>query len=396
MAVATLTLVANPGSASRKYGLYHEDHCLARLHFEHQDNQLVCSVWTPFQSISREFGDIQIEDSIYHVRELFEFAGVLKGDSSIDRVAIRIVAPGSFFLDNRIVDDEFLDRFKQAAQQAPLHVGATLVEIQCLRSVFSEAQIVGVSDSKFHVTKPDYAWNYGLPLDVADRFGIKRFGYHGLSVAGALRRLHESQIEADRIIICHLGSGSSVTAVREGVSIDTTMGFSPLEGVVMATRSGSVDAVAVHELSRSLGLSHEETLEYLNNRSGLLGLSGSSSDIRELIERESAGDYRASLALNVMVYSIQKSIGQMAAVLNGVDALVFTGTVGERSAIIRRRIVENLRYLDFAINPHTNEPCLSPTELTWVSDARISKPIYVVPTDETREMIRAAITAVSW
>jgi acetate kinase len=389
----TLTLISNPGSASRKYGLYHRNECVAQLHFELSEaGDVVCEL-SQGEGASRRLpaGIPMVEQAAESVMQVLQAANILtEGEDTIARIAVRVVAPSSYFLFDRIVDDEFISTLENTELRAPLHIRATLDELRRLRLHFPQAKVIGVSDSAFHITKPDYAWNYGLPLDDADRFDIKRFGYHGLSVASAVDALRENEKLTPRVIVCHLGGGASVTAVYKGRSFDTTMGYSPLEGVVMATRSGAIDPTAVRELQRVLGLSTDQAEEYLNEHSGLLGLSGTSSDIRELLESEVAGDHRAALALQTYIYSIQKAIGQMIAAIGGADSLVFTGTVGERSAQIRSRIVERLDFADFILDKRSNEACNEPETPTVISRLARSKPVYVIHANEAAQMLKVA------
>jgi acetate kinase len=300
-----------------------------------------------------------------------------------------VVAPGAYFLQDHEIDDGFIQRLEMHEQKAPLHIAATLGELRMLRKEFGSATIVGVSDSNFHITKPDYAWNYGISLDLADQFDIKRFGYHGISSASVVEVLRGKRPPLpSRLIICHLGSGASVTAVHRGKSVDTTMGYSPLEGVIMSTRSGNIDYAAARTIKNICDFTDESLEEYLNTQSGLLGLGGS-GDIRELLRREQEGDNQARLALATYVHSVQKAIGQMAAVLGGVDALVFTGTVGERSAPIRSRVAAKLHYLGLVLDEVANGVCDSPAEPTDTSH-KSSRPIYVVATREAAEIARRA------
>jgi acetate kinase len=270
-----------------------------------------------------------------------------------------------------------------------MHIDATLQEIRKLRDDFPEVTIVGVSDSAFHTEKPDFTWNYGLPLYDTDRLEIKRFGYHGISLAAVVRNLRRLEKLSAKLIVCHIGSTVSVTALHESRSVDTTMGFSPLDGLVMATRSGSVDPAAILYLKRSLDLDDSQLELYLNEQSGLQGLSCTSSDISDLLSYESE-DHRAALALQVYVYGIQKAIGQMTAAVGGVDMLVFTGVVGERSAIIRERILKPFHYLDLMLDAKENSECVSPSSVTCISHLAHSRPIYVIPTDEADEIARRA------
>jgi acetate kinase len=392
MGMATpLILVANPGSASRKYALFEGARLRASLHFEHADGRIICTILTDDtqKEVPVKLGELAKAPSL--LAHLLHDHQVLANDEKIHRIGLRIVAPSSYFLEHRELDNEAAEALKAMHARAPLHVAATLQELEALREQFKDTPIIGASDSAFHKTKPDYAWNYGIPLEDADRLEIKRFGYHGLSVASAVHTLKHLGKLPPRLIITHLGSGVSITAVRGGRSQDTSMGYSPLEGAIMATRSGSIDVMAASALKEALDLNEEGLVAYLNQHSGLKGLGGT-SDIRELLQHESQGDHRAALALQTFVYSIQKTIGQMSAALGGVDMLAFTGTVGERSNPIRERILENLHYLDLLLDKQTNNECISPTKPVIISRPAASKPIIVLPADEAAEIAKITQT----
>ena len=377
----SLILVANPGSASRKYALYRGSQLRASLHFEYSKGHVVCTLEhnSKHRQLTVNLSDINTAAEL--VGGLLQQNGVLQTSEYISHIGLRVVAPSNFFLKDHLVDDNVLSRLKTLAIRAPLHINATLDELRQLRQQFPKAQVVGVSDSAFHITKPEHAWNYGLPLEDADRLEIKRFGYHGLSAASVVETLRTTEKLPPKLIIAHLGSGTSITAVDNGKSIDTTMGYSPLEGTIMGTRCGSIDITAAQALKVALGYNDDQLDEYLNRRSGLLGLGGS-ADIRQLLQRQTDGDQRARLALQTYVYSVQKAIGQMTAALGGVDMLVFTGTVGERSAPIRERITAPLHYLDLALDKHANDECRAPTKPTKISQLGESKPICVIPSQE--------------
>lgn len=383
MTQSAVTLIANPGSASRKYACFVNGAERVSLHFEYDKGHVICTAQE--QGKSYRF-QVQIDDVKQSVSQLPEVLSQF--DMHVKHIGIRIVAPGGFFMQDRIIDDVFMDKLAAAEDQAPLHIAATLHELRMLRKMFAEVPIVGVSDSSFHATKPDYAWNYGLPLHDTDKLEIKRYGYHGLSAASVVHQLKSMGKLPHKVIVCHLGSGASVTAIHNGKSIDTTMGYSPLDGLIMATRSGAVDATAILALKKALHLNDKQLDEYLNQHSGLLGLSGSSSDIRELLKRVADGDHHARLALETYVYAIRKAIGQMTAVLGGLDLLVFTGTVGERSAPIRHEIIAPFQYLDLKLDTSENERCCAPNQVTCVSYLAHSRPVYVVPVDEADQMLR--------
>ncbi len=382
-----LTLVANPGSASRKYALFEGSRERGQLHFEWLYGKVICTLHKDGSSHVVHIHMADLTEAAAQVVSILRDKDALAQNEIIARIGLRIVAPSSYFLEDRRIDDECITHLTALQQRAHTHITATLQELQALRAQFPEATIAGISDSAFHITKPDYAWNYGISLDDADRLEIKRFGYHGLSVASVVRELELSAKLPAKLIVCHLGSGASVTAVLGGKSIDNTMGYSPLEGLVMSTRSGSIDPTAVNALKEAFNWNDNAVSEYLSNHSGLLGLGGS-SDIRELLRRDGDGDHRSRLALQTYVYNIQKAIGQMASALSGADGLVFTGTVGERSNPIRERVVARLHYLDFILDPNVNDATQAPESATIVSRLAHSKPIYVAPANESAEIAR--------
>ena len=383
----SLILVANPGSASRKYALYDGTKELARVHCEWLYGRVVCTVEKGGEQHQAPVELLDLTEAGGQVVGVLQSHGLLPEGKTIGRVGLRVVAPSSYFLEDHIVDDHFIAQLRAIRKRAPIHIDATLAELDMLRRQFPHATVVGVSDSAFHITKPDYAWNYGISLEDADRYEIKRFGYHGLSVASVVQELHKEHKLPPKVAVVHLGSGASVTAVHGGRSMDNTMGYSPLEGVVMSTRSGSIDPTAVSALNDVFRWNATQTENYLNNHSGLLGLGGS-SDIRELLRREADGDHRSGLALKTYIYSVQKAVGQMASALGGLDALVFTGTVSERSAPIRDRVIDRLHYLDFILERHANEGITPGEPLALISRVARSKPIYVVPTRESAEIAR--------
>lgn len=393
MAVDALVLAANPGSASRKYALYSYGKLLASLHFEFENGQIICTLEQAGNS-QKLYPNIQsLEQTPQHIVPMLKQAGVKLKDG-FKAIGLRTVAPTGEFLNDCLLNKDALKKLATLERIVPLHIHATLQEAQALQTTFNGTPIVLVSDSAFHITKPDYAWNYAINLEDADRFDIKRFGYHGISLAAIVRELRSANKLPEKLIICHLGSGASVTAVLNGQSLDTSMGFSPLEGLMMATRSGNIDVLAAHTLQKQLKFKTADLENYLNKYCGLLGVSGFSSDIRELLDAENNGHYRAGLALRMYVNRIQQAIGQMAASLGGVDALLFTGTVGCRSCPIRQRVVANLGFLGLAIDENKNHTIIEPAELKIISLPKRQKPIYVITTDENQEIAARALALI--
>ncbi|XMB34335.1 acetate/propionate family kinase [Candidatus Saccharibacteria bacterium oral taxon 955] len=389
-----LILVANPGSSSRKYALYESDKLALRaeLHIESSDGQIVATLRTNSGSRQVETTLSEVHDAPREVRGILVRENILNENEAITAIGLRVVAPGSYFMEDRVISDEVIAKLEETKSLAPIHIFATLEELKILREYFGQTPVVAVSDSAFHRTKPPYAWNYGINIQDADSLEIKRYGYHGISVASAVDELWNRGKLPPKVVVCHLGSGSSVSAIFHGRSIDNTMGFTPLEGVLMATRSGDISPGAVRALQTKLGMDWSGIESYLNQRGGLLGIGGS-NDIRDLIEREKNGDHLAHLALTTLVHTIHKAIGSMIATLNGCDLLVFTGTVGERSAILRKRIVAHLEFVDFIIDGNLNDGCTEPDQLTSISQSAKSKPIIVIPTNESVEIAKRTLKA---
>jgi acetate kinase len=270
-------------------------------------------------------------------------AGALRDLPDPDVVGHRVVHGGRRFREAVRVDGEVLRALHELTDLAPLHQPKSLAALEAVSGALPGVPAVACFDTAFHVTLPDAAATYALPAALRDRFGIRRYGFHGLSHAYASRRATELT-GAARVVTCHLGAGASLAAVRDGRSVDTTMGFTPLEGLVMATRSGTVDPGLLLWLLEGDRVGESDLADILEHESGLLGLAGT-ADMREVLARAQRGDEAAVLALDVYLHRLRAGIAAMAASLGGLDALVFTGGVGERSAEVRRRAVEGLSFL---------------------------------------------------
>jgi acetate kinase len=283
-------------------------------------------------------------------------ARALQGMEGVEAVGHRVVHGGPRYRQSVRIDDEVLRYLESITDLAPLHLPAALAGIDAVREVLPRVPGVACLDTAFHAGMPAAASTYAVPTAWRERYGIQRFGFHGFSHSYAARRaaeiLKESQSEI-RVVTCHLGSGASLAAVMEGRSVDTTMGFTPLEGLVMATRSGTVDPGMVLWLQRHAGLGEPELTEALDREGGLKALAGT-GDMREVLERMSAGDERAKLAFDVYVHRLRASIAAMAAAMKGLDVLVFTGGVGENAAPVRAAGAEGLRFLGVAVSAERN------------------------------------------
>lgn len=304
----------------------------------------------------------------------------------------RVVHGADRFSTSVVVDDEVLAAVEQVSPLAPLHNPPALQVIAAARDLLADVPHVAVFDTAFHATMPLAAWRYAVPEQWSSRYGVRRYGFHGTShryVSARAAELLHRPYEQTRVVVAHLGNGCSATAVRDGVSVDTTMGLTPLEGLVMGTRSGDVDPGLFAHLDRVAGLSTAEVTDALNGRSGLLGLSGSSNDMRTVEGAADAGDERAALALEVFTYRLAKAVAALAVPLERLDALVFTGGIGENSVTVRRRTLARLRLLGLEEDTEANGRHGRDT------DGRVSVPgstvALVVPTDE--ELLIARDTA---
>ena len=291
--------------------------------------------------------------------------GVLSTLEDIEAVGHRCVHGGEEFFCSKLIDDQVIAQIKKCSDIAPLHNPANLLGINAVSEALPSVPQVAVFDTAFHQTMPSYAYMYALPYEYYDKYCIRRYGFHGTShkyVSAKGAKFTGLDINNSKIITCHLGNGSSVTAVANGKSIDTSMGFTPLEGVIMGTRCGCVDPDVVTYLQEKEGLSAAEMSRVLNKKSGFLGLSCVSSDARDLNDAANAGDAKAKLTLKKLVYDVTKYIGAYAAVMNGVDLIVFTGGIGENNSRMRRRVCENLTYLgvkfDYEANVATGKDAL--------------------------------------
>ncbi len=384
-----LILVVNPGSSSRKYAVYKGQECLADLHFETSQNKIICTLRLG-EKINQAIIHVDSLDKVgAQVFEVLSFYNAQIKVEDIAKIAIRVVAPSSYFQQHRRLDKRALSKLEELKSDAGLHITSTLKESKLFSKLLPDVDQFAISDSAFHSTIPDYISSYAIEQTYADKLDIKRYGYHGISVGSVVTQLKVENKMAERLVVCHIGSGVSVTALRGGKSLDTTMGYSPLEGVAMATRSGSIDPVAVRALRKDLDISENQVIELLNKESGLLGVSGISSDLRDILAERRKGNDSATLAVALYVHRIQQAIASMIASLGGVDGLVFTGIVGQRSAEIRSLILAKMMYLDFHVAAEKNHKA---SETNKILDISSSGPlnIYVVASREDQEMARLA------
>ena len=308
--------------------------------------------------------------------------GVLSSIEDIEAVGHRIVHGGEFFSCSALVNEDVLKKIEYCCDFAPLHNPAHLLGIRAVQQVLPTVPQVVTFDTAYHQTMPDYAYMYALPYSYYEKYRIRRYGAHGTShqyVAQKGAKFCGVDLNNSKIITCHLGNGSSITAIRNGESVDTSMGFTPLEGMIMGTRVGNIDANVIPYIMKKENLSPDEVTTLINKKSGFLGLSGVSSDARELDEKANAGDYKSKLVFKKLTFDIIKNIGQFVAEMNGVDLIVFTGGIGEHNNRLRRRVCENFTYLGLKFDYEANK--------AFGEDAIISLPdskvkVALITTDE--------------
>jgi acetate kinase len=310
--------------------------------------------------------------------------GCIASMKEIEAVGHRVVHGGPYFSESVVVTDDVLAKLELCRDLAPLHTGPSLMGIHgCIDAMPGIPQVL-VFDTAFHQTMPEEAYTYAIERTIAEKYHIRRYGFHGTShryVSAEMAKLLDKPLSETKIVTCHLGNGSSITAVDRGVAIDTSMGFTPQEGVVMGTRSGSIDPTVVTYLMKQEGYTAEEMENILNKKSGLLGISGISNDCRNIWEASDAGNKRASLAMKMLANSIKKHVGAYVAELNGLDALVFTAGIGENDIAIREAVCDNLSYLGIEIDKEKNRN-FKRGEKVNISAEGSKVQVWIIPTDE--------------
>ena len=382
-------LVINAGSSSLKYQLIDMDNesVIAKGncerigmdgHITHKTfDDRVVSEDCPFPTHTEAF------EKVVEVLTTGE-ASVIKSMDEIGAVGHRIVQGAEIFDKATIVTDEVIQQIDDLAELAPVHNHPHALALwACKKVVPASVPQVVVFDTAFHQTMPEKAYMFGMPYECYEKFHVRKYGFHGTShrfVSMALAKAMGKDVKDLKIVSCHLGNGSSITAIDGGKSVDTSMGFTPLDGVLMGTRSGCVDPSAVTFVQKKLGLDSSEMSEYLNKKSGFLGISGISSDNRDIEAAAAEGNKRAQLAGEMLRYGIKKYIGSYAAIMNGLDAVIFTGGIGENAPAVRADVCRNMEYLGIKLDEQLNAEIKG--KLTKISAPDSKVEVWVVPTNE--------------
>ena len=382
-------LVLNCGSSSIKYALYDMD-----------DQSVLTSggiekIGLPDSFIKIKLADgkkVQIDEPIPEHTKGVKFIlqvltegeyAVLGSLNELDAVGHRTVHGGEKFNKSVLLTDEVMEAFAACNDLAPLHNPANIKGINAVKELLPEIPQVGVFDTAFHQTMPDYAYMYALPYDLYTQYGIRRYGFHGTSHRYVSERVCEYlgiKAEDTKIITCHIGNGASIAAVKDGKCVDTSMGLTPLEGLMMGTRSGDIDAGAITFIMDKLNLDTKGVSDLLNKKSGLAGVSGLSNDFRDILAGIADGNERARIAKEMYTYRIKKYIGEYAAAMGGVDVILFTGGAGENQWEVRQGATAGLEFMGVKMDDEKNKACRATEAVISADDSRVK--VCVIPTDE--------------
>ena len=393
-------LVVNAGSSSLKYQLLDmsNDKLLAK------DNKEKIGLSDPIISYKHDGKEEIFEGAKNHeeaIKKVLNILidkniGVIKSFDEIGAIGHRVVMGGWIFKESTLIDDEVIDQIDKLAEMAPLHNPAHVLCMRACKKVMPNIPQVAIFDTSFHSTMPEKAYMYAIKYEDYEKFHVRRYGAHGTShrfVTQELAKVLGKDVSKVNAITCHLGNGSSITAIKNGQSVDTSMGLTPLQGVVMGTRSGDIDPTVVQFLCSHKNQSVDQVLNYLNKECGLLGVSGISSDHREVSQSAEKGNKRAQLALDLLAYSVKKYIGMYMAILNGAEAIVFTGGIGENSYEAREQILEDMEYLGIVIDKKKNAN-FKRGQIELISSPESKVKVYVIPTNEELMMARDTLRIV--
>ena len=393
-------LVINTGSSSLKYQLIDmkNEAVLAkgvcdRIGLEHS-----------FLKQTKIGGDaVVIEKDLYNhtiaIKEVIKALtdkniGVIGDMSEISAVGHRVVHGGEKYSDSVIIDDNVMQAIRDCIDLAQLHNPPNITGIEACQKIMPGIPMIAVFDTAFHQTMPNYAYIYALPYEIYEKYGIRKYGFHGTShkyVSQRAAALLGRPVEELKLISCHLGNGASICAIKNGKSVETSMGFTPLQGLAMGTRSGTIDPEVITFLMEKEKMSVKDIKDFLNKKSGVLGVSGVSSDFRDLEAAADTGNERAQLAIDIFCYRVKRFIGDYAAVMGGVDAVIFTAGIGENNGLVREKVVENLEFMGIKIDKEKNLERGKEIDIS-IPDAAVRT--LVIPTNEELAIARETLRLV--
>lgn len=371
-------LTINTGSSSKKYAVFTGENPVFTAHFEKTE--------TGFAVTYDNESSVPVSEEIYNgsLQQVVSRSKD-KHNTQINAAGIRVVAVGKQFAQNEVIDDQYLALLTKEAERDPAHTPLVIAELAELNKILPGIPVVAASDSAFHLTMPAIARRYAIPSEAADATGIERAGFHGLSFSSAVSQLEKILGKIpERAVVCHMGNGVSISALSNGKSVETSMGYSPLSGVPMSTRVGEIDPEAVLRLTERSDAKNVRNMLY--SQSGLLALSGRSGDMRVLLEAEKNGDEKSKLAIDAFAYRVKLFIGAYAAALSGLDVIVFSGTMGVRSAAVRSRVLSGLERFGVIVDAALNE---NAQPMNDIADIKSQVRIFVLKTDEEQEIAKA-------
>lgn len=387
-------LVINAGSSSLKYQLLdmENEKVIAKGNCERIGLTNPFIVYKHNGETMKFDGAKDHNDAVQKVLEILtnKEYGVVSSLEEVEAVGHRVLHGGEIYKNSILIDEKAMENFENLVQLGPLHMPANIAGIRACQLVMPNKPQIAVFDTAFHATMPEKAFMYAIKYEDYQQYHIRKYGFHGSShrfITFETAKILGKKPEDTTIIIAHIGNGSSITAVKNGESVDTTMGLTPLQGMVMGTRSGDVDPTVVEYLCENKSMSVEQVISYLNKQCGVLGVSGVDSDMRTLEEEAEKGNQRCQLALDMVAYSAKKFVGSYLAVLNNVDAIVFTGGVGENANLTREAIVGDMDGLGVVLDKERNNN-FKRGEVSLISADNSKVKIYVVPTDEELMMAR--------
>lgn len=382
-------LVVNAGSSSLKYQLFDTatDNVLAKGICERIGIDGKITHKLPSGAKFQE--DISMPDHAVATEIVLRYltgkeTGCIKDVSEIEAIGHRVVHGGTYFTESALVTPEVIEKLKKCVDLAPLHTPAHIMGIEgCTAAMPGVPQVI-VIDTAFHQTMPPQAYTYALPYEMCEKYSIRRFGAHGTShryVSGEMCKIL-GRVEGTKIVTCHIGNGSSISAVKDGKCIDTSMGMTPLAGVMMGTRCGDIDPAVVTYVMKKTGKTPDEMSDFMNKECGFLGLSGISSDSRDIEAAILKGDERAYLTATTLAYQVKKFIGAYAAAMNGLDAVVFTAGMGENNPELRERACADMEYLGIKLNTEVNAKAHHQSDIVELSSPDSKVKVYLIPTNE--------------
>ena len=382
-------LVVNAGSSSLKYQLFDTatDNVLAKGICERIGIDGKITHKLPSGAKFQE--DISMPDHAVATEIVLRYltgkeTGCIKDVSEIEAIGHRVVHGGTYFTESALVTPEVIEKLRNCVDLAPLHTPAHIMGIEGCTAAMPGVPQVLVIDTAFHQTMPPQAYTYALPYEMCEKYSIRRFGAHGTShryVSGEMCKIL-GRVEGTKIVTCHIGNGSSISAVKDGKCIDTSMGMTPLAGVMMGTRCGDIDPAVVTYVMKKTGKTPDEMSDFMNKECGFLGLSGISSDSRDIEAAIRNGDERAYLTATTLAYQVKKFIGAYAAAMNGLDAVVFTAGMGENNPELRERACADMEYLGIKLNTEVNAKAHHQSDIVELSTPDSKVKVYLIPTNE--------------